>query len=146
MSQNNHSNGFMIGMLAGGLIGAFLGVAYAPKEGVETRKKLKEEADKFSKKAKPAIETAQKSVGPIILELEKAVAPLIEEAKKEIKKATTKEIQKVKDEVMTLALDDDDAAQEPVKINSKKKFKKVKSSSVNASKSSKKRLFKGVKR
>jgi gas vesicle protein len=47
--------------LTGGMIGAVLGVLFAPKKGEETRKELSGETDKWSGKAKEAAETVKKT-------------------------------------------------------------------------------------
>ena len=47
--------------LTGGMIGAVLGVLFAPKKGEETRKELSGEGEKWSGKAKEAAETVKKT-------------------------------------------------------------------------------------
>lgn len=47
--------------LTGGMIGAVLGVLFAPKKGEETRKELSGEGGKWSGKAKEAAETVKKT-------------------------------------------------------------------------------------
>ena len=54
MSQNGGD--FFKGLVFGGLIGALLGVLYAPKSGRETREDLTHKADEFIAKAKEELE------------------------------------------------------------------------------------------
>lgn len=71
---------FAKGAFLGALIGASLGLLYAPATGDATRKKLKAEADKLQKKpeVKKAIDKAKA--------VSKKVTPIV---KKELKKANT---------------------------------------------------------
>ena len=82
MSDNNRD--LLAGLLIGGLIGAVLGILYAPKSGKETRDeivgkakglvgKAKEEYDKAIEKSKSAYDAAVKQLkGSEISEKEKA--------------------------------------------------------------------------
>ena len=47
--------------LTGGMIGAVLGVLFAPKKGDETRKELSGESEKWSGKAREAADTIKKT-------------------------------------------------------------------------------------
>ena len=46
-----------LAFVAGGLIGATLGVLFAPRPGVETREKIKERAEEAREKLRGAVET-----------------------------------------------------------------------------------------
>ncbi|MBP1709156.1 MAG: YtxH-like protein, partial [Deltaproteobacteria bacterium] len=46
-----------LAFVAGGLIGATLGVLFAPHPGVETREKIKERAEEAREKLRGAVET-----------------------------------------------------------------------------------------
>ncbi len=48
--------GFLKGILVGGLIGAALGILFAPKSGKETREKIAQKSGEFFSKAKDEIE------------------------------------------------------------------------------------------
>jgi gas vesicle protein len=81
MSEN--SSDLLVGLLFGGLIGAALGILYAPKSGRETRDeivgktkellgKAKEEYEEAIERSKAAYESAVKELkGPEISEKEK---------------------------------------------------------------------------
>jgi len=75
-----NKNKFVKGAFLGTLIGAAIGLLYAPKTGEETRKKLKAEATKLAKK--PEVKKALAKAN----EVSKKVTPIV---KKEVKKANT---------------------------------------------------------
>lgn len=54
----NKSGDFIAGIVIGGLIGAAIGILYAPKSGKETREDLGRKADELLTKAKEEYETA----------------------------------------------------------------------------------------
>jgi gas vesicle protein len=49
---------YIKGMIAGGLVGATLGILYAPKSGKETREELSKSAEEIFEKAKEQYEAA----------------------------------------------------------------------------------------
>lgn len=60
MNSNRTEYGFAalaLAFVAGGLIGATLGVLFAPQAGVETREKIKERAEEAREKLRGAVET-----------------------------------------------------------------------------------------
>jgi gas vesicle protein len=54
----NKSGDFVAGILIGGLIGAVIGILYAPKSGKETREEIAKKADQLLAKAKEEYECA----------------------------------------------------------------------------------------
>lgn len=55
--ENSNNNGKLIGaLLTGAVIGAALGMLFAPDEGSETRKKIAEKADDFSESLKDKLD------------------------------------------------------------------------------------------
>lgn len=64
MSENNRD--LLLGLFIGGLIGAALGILFAPKSGRETRqdivRKAKEEYEKAKEKSKSAYDAALKRI------------------------------------------------------------------------------------
>lgn len=80
--------GFLWGILAGLGVGAALGVLFAPDEGENTRRKLKEKGKELQKEAEAALEELGKTVEPWVEEaqenIEEAVGPVQEKAKKVI--------------------------------------------------------------
>lgn len=88
--ENSHNNGggFMSGVMWGALIGAALGVLYAPEPGEKTRKKLqkvsedvKEKGQKLYAESKDLAEDVKVAAQPLLEELEKTVGPVLEKAK-----------------------------------------------------------------
>ena len=60
MTQNDGMlKGLVIGMLAGGAVGAIVALLYAPKSGRELRADLKERADEFREDADEYITAAR---------------------------------------------------------------------------------------
>jgi len=95
MSQeNDNAVSFGVGILAGILAGVAAGVLFAPKPGEETRKELKEVADRLTNNVTPEV-TKAKDVGLEMLEkfkfsVEKQLNKL-QEAIKASKMASAKE-------------------------------------------------------
>jgi gas vesicle protein len=56
--MSNQIESFMKGILVGGVIGAAIGILYAPKSGRETREDINRKAEKVLKKAKEEYESA----------------------------------------------------------------------------------------
>jgi gas vesicle protein len=54
----NKSGDFMEGLIVGGLIGAVIGILYAPKSGRETREEISQKADELLAKVKEEYENA----------------------------------------------------------------------------------------
>ena len=85
MSENN--NDLLAGLLIGGLIGAALGILFAPKSGKETREDLASKADELLGMAKEAIEkskTAYEKAVKSLKGLEISAKEKTEEVKSEI--------------------------------------------------------------
>ena len=57
MSENN--NDLLVGLFIGGLIGAALGLLYAPKSGRETREDITTKGNELLDKAKDALEKSK---------------------------------------------------------------------------------------
>ena len=102
-----NKKGFLWGILAGLGIGAALGVLFAPDEGENTRRKLKEKSRELKKEAEealkelgetiePWVEEAQKKLEPVIEDIEEAVEPVQVKAKKVISKTKQRFFKNVK--------------------------------------------------
>ncbi len=61
--MSNQIEGFVKGIILGGLIGAALGILYAPQSGRKTRKDIADTAEDLLEKAKEEYETALKKSG-----------------------------------------------------------------------------------
>ena len=77
--------GFMA-FLLGGMIGATIGLLYAPQSGEETRKILVDEGQEMVDKAKTSIQEAEDSAISTIQETQARLETLNEEAKERIEK------------------------------------------------------------
>ncbi len=74
--------GLVIGLLAGGAIGAVVALLYAPKSGRELRADLKEKADEFRDDAEEYLSTARTKAGDLVSEAKKRSESLITDAKR----------------------------------------------------------------
>lgn len=91
MCDHKSSGGaFLKGAFWGAVVGAVLGVLYAPAPGEETRKKLKVAQDEYSVKGKKLlddanvlVEDAKVAAGPLIKEVEEKVAPVFEKVREQ---------------------------------------------------------------
>jgi gas vesicle protein len=99
---NHHGPGFSSGIMWGALIGAALGVLYAPDKGDETRKKIKDIADDVSEKGKFVAAEAQEiaeevkvASQPLLTELEKNIKPVLEKAQKSGKEVQVEVMEKI---------------------------------------------------
>jgi gas vesicle protein len=76
------TKGLLIGLLAGGVIGAVVALLYAPKPGKELRADIKTKAGEFIDDAEEAVAVAKTKAVEIINEGKKRSESLITEAKK----------------------------------------------------------------
>jgi gas vesicle protein len=74
--------GLVIGLLAGGAIGAILALLYAPKSGKELRADIREKADEFRDDADEYLSTVRSKAGDIVTEAKKRSDSLISDAKR----------------------------------------------------------------
>jgi gas vesicle protein len=83
MAENNGMlKGLVIGLLAGGAVGAIVALLYAPKSGRELRADLKEKAGDFVDNAEDALQQAKERAGDIVSEAKRRSDTLLNEAKK----------------------------------------------------------------
>ncbi len=83
MTQNNGmGKGLVIGLLAGGAIGAILALLYAPKSGKELRADIREKTDDLVGSAEEYLHAAKSKAGEIVSEAKRRSDQLISEAKK----------------------------------------------------------------
>jgi gas vesicle protein len=74
------TKGFVLGLLAGGAIGAILALLYAPKSGRELRADIKARTDEFMESAEEALDNARTKLPEITTEAKKRSAQVISEA------------------------------------------------------------------
>jgi len=80
--DNGMSKGLIIGLLAGGVLGAVIALLYAPKPGKELRADIKNKAGEMIDDAEEYINVAKSKAVDIINEGKKRSENLITEAKK----------------------------------------------------------------
>ena len=80
--DNGMRKGIVLGLLAGGVIGAVLALLYAPKPGKELRADIKNKAGEMMEDAEGYINVAKSKAVDIINEGKKRSESLISEAKK----------------------------------------------------------------
>jgi gas vesicle protein len=83
MTENNGMvKGLVIGLLAGGAIGAIVALLYAPKSGKELRADIREKTDDLVGGAEEYLHAAKSKAGEIVSEAKRRSDQLISEAKK----------------------------------------------------------------
>lgn len=81
MAQNDKMvKGLMIGLLAGGAIGAIIALLYAPKSGKELRADIKEKADSLLEEAEQHMRVARSKATEMVSEAKKRSDQLISDA------------------------------------------------------------------
>jgi gas vesicle protein len=86
---------FLKGLLIGGLIGAAIGILYAPKSGKETREQIAKKSDEFLAKAKEEYEKG--------LEKSKKAYESMLEGMKEVQAETKRKAEEVQEKITFLA-------------------------------------------
>ena len=81
MDGENSGKGLLIGLLAGGAIGALLGILFAPKSGRELREEIKNKSDEYIDDAEKYIADARTKAKDLINEGKKRSEKLISDAK-----------------------------------------------------------------
>lgn len=86
--HHNEFGSFVNGAIWGALVGAVLGMLYAPEKGTDSRKKLQKSLDDLSEKGKELYDETKDlasdfkvAAKPLISELEKNIKPVLEKAK-----------------------------------------------------------------
>ncbi len=81
-NEDNNKSSFLIGFLAGGVIGAVIALLYAPKPGKELRADIKTKAGEVAEDTEEYVSAARNKAVDIINEGKKRSEGLIAEAKK----------------------------------------------------------------
>ena len=81
--MNNKKTGFM-GLLLGGLIGAGIGLIYAPRSGEETRRQLAEEANRITENTRESLHAAQEKALASFRESQEKLEALNRETKERL--------------------------------------------------------------
>jgi gas vesicle protein len=80
--KNGMAKGLVIGLLAGGAIGAIIALLYAPKSGKELRADIREKTDDLVGGAEEYLHAAKSKAGEIVSEAKLRSDQLISDAKK----------------------------------------------------------------
>ncbi len=83
--QNSGSNGFIKGLLIGGLIGAAAAMLFAPMSGKRLRKKISHKKDDILDDVNQYVETGKEKAEELFRGGKEKVESLIEDAKKIVK-------------------------------------------------------------
>lgn len=83
MSEKN-SSGLALAFILGGLIGAALGVLYAPSSGKETRKKIKNISGEVIDNASEFIEDVKGKTASVVENLKEKTIHVVEDAKEKL--------------------------------------------------------------
>jgi gas vesicle protein len=97
-SGGGMAKGLMIGLIAGGVLGAGIALLYAPKPGRKLRAELKDKADSLledgeeymmavQEKAAEIVDDAKKGITQLFTDTEKEVTRSVKSAAKEAKRA-----------------------------------------------------------
>ena len=81
MTEHEHSNSFVIGLLLGAAVGIGVAFLYAPQPGKETRAMVRERAAKVKETAKDIIGEAEEKAKAIIAEAKEMATEIKEAAK-----------------------------------------------------------------
>lgn len=81
--SDKSSKGFLLGLIAGGIIGATIALLYAPKSGKEMRETLKKNSQKILGEAEEFIDVAKNTVTDVINEAKRKSEELVSHAKKQ---------------------------------------------------------------
>lgn len=87
MEENNGGGmfkGLLIGLLAGGALGAGIALLYAPKPGRKLRAELKQKADDLIEEGEEYITTVQEKAVEIVDDAKKGITQLFGDTEKEI--------------------------------------------------------------
>ena len=85
MAQNDNRGmlkGLVIGMIAGGAVGAVVALLFAPKSGREFRAEIRDKADTLLEGADDALRAAKSQAGQIVSDAKSRSHLLIDDAKK----------------------------------------------------------------
>jgi gas vesicle protein len=82
MEEKTNAKGFMLGLLAGSIIGGLMALLYAPKSGKDLRKDITKKRKELTKDAEHYLGSAKHKAAEIISDGRKKAEDLISEAKK----------------------------------------------------------------
>ena len=102
MQDRDNGSSFMSGVVLGAMIGAALGVLYAPAKGEETRKKLKDTSEKYVEKGQEVYDEVREKLTPMLNDLKDASEPTRQAMMKKFDELSDEVKSKVKEEKETL--------------------------------------------
>jgi gas vesicle protein len=79
--------GLMIGLLAGGVLGAGIALLYAPKPGRQLRAELKDKADSLLEDGEEYMMAVQEKAAEIVDDAKKGITQFFSDTEKEVKRS-----------------------------------------------------------
>ncbi len=86
-SGNGVAKGVLIGLLAGGVLGAGIALLYAPKPGRKLRAELKQKADNLLEDGEEYMMAVQEKAAEIVDDAKKGLTQLFSDSEKEISRS-----------------------------------------------------------
>ncbi|HCA42746.1 MAG TPA: gas vesicle protein [Bacteroidetes bacterium] len=115
MDDNKSAKGFLLGMLAGGVIGSVIALLYAPKSGRELRADIKLKKDEFLDDTSEFMDIAKERANNLINEGKKKSEKLISDAKEKANTLIT-DANKILTDAKEKASDSISSAKEKVSV------------------------------
>lgn len=82
LSEHDKMNGFLSGLLVGGVIGGFLALLYTPVSGKKMRRKISRTADNLIEDVNDIVETGKHKFEGLVRDSKKRVTNILDDARK----------------------------------------------------------------
>ncbi len=95
-SGGGMAKGLMIGLLAGGVLGAGIALLYAPKPGRKLRAELKDKADSLLEDGEEYMMAVQEKAAEIVDDAKKGITQLFTDTEKEVTRSVKSAVKEAK--------------------------------------------------